>query len=125
MDNEMFWTKFTRIVCKISLWLGIIASIIVGIAFADSTDGISLFLLIIGPIVSFLSVSLVMMICEISENLYELKNKVKSISSQTKPMTQSYSNGSASNKSWVCKCGARNSSATKFCKSCGRTKSED
>lgn len=32
---------------------------------------------------------------------------------------------SATNGGWVCKCGTRNPSVTKFCKSCGRTKSED
>lgn len=143
-ESFMFWTNLIKGVCKIFLVLSIIGSVIGGIAFADMADNvlIGIGLIIIGVVISFLSISGIMMICEISENVYEIKYKmsnnpehisyqqpsVSPVRSIQEPNNEKKKNitskkavedTSAKNVSdWVCSCGTRNYNI--YCKKCGK-----
>lgn len=96
----MFWTNLIKNVCKIFLVLSIIASVIGGIALADSFDSgwVGFGVIMGGIIFSFLSVTVTMMLCEISENIYKLyRNSNNSESSYYSP----YSNTAVHFKSTV------------------------
>ena len=143
----MFWTNLIKGVCKIFLVLSIIGSVIGGIAFADMADNVLIGagIIIIGIVISFLSIAGIMMICEISENVYEIKYKMSNNSEHTSHTSyqQSYASSvrsmpepsnekkkkitseksaedtSAKNVSdWVCSCGTRNYNI--YCKKCGK-----
>ncbi len=74
----MFWTNLVKGIGKALVVLGVIGSIIMGIAAGKAADsGLLGFLaIIIGIVVSFISVSGIMMICEISQNVYETKTQL-------------------------------------------------
>ena len=122
----MFWTNLIKGVCKIFLVLLIIGSVIGGIASGDFLIGI---LIIVGGIVvSFLLVSGMMMMCEISENVYEIRLNSRS-SSNHSSLIKSYSNApdsfvpESTQGSWKCpKCGKSNSNSSRVCKDCGYQK---
>lgn len=123
----MFWTHWVRGICKVLMVIEIIASIVVGSFLIDEASHgpddyifIGIVVMIVGVLIAITSNALIMMISEISVNIYELKqmqngNKnesIRTVSSQAKQPSES----------WVCNCGARNSNDSKVCSKCGKTK---
>lgn len=78
----MKWTKFTKGIFKIILTIVVIASSIVGIALlAEGQFAFGIILLFGGVITSLISFSIVMVLCEISDNLYNLRKSLSGDSS--------------------------------------------
>lgn len=133
----MFWTHWVRGYNKVILIIGILASVITG--FAGAAEEPAMLLIIpIGVIVVLSSVSVLMMISEISVFLDEINKKLGSqggsysgslINEQSSPYSGSLFKDQTSSTdtstargdtTWVCNCGARNSASAIFCKKCGK-----
>ena len=119
----MFWTKWVRGFNKVILWVGIAASVILGLVFA-ADEPASLLFIPIGVLITITSVSLIMMITEISVTLDEINTTLKqqnknSSSGSLYASEPEYHSGSSS---WVCSCGATNSNSSLFCNTCGKLK---
>ena len=71
MGEMMYWTLFVKRAAYVALVLGILGSLI--FAFKSDSAGIAILAFIGGLGGSLMSVSGVMMMCEISENLYLLR----------------------------------------------------
>ncbi|MBE6836374.1 MAG: hypothetical protein E7509_00015 [Ruminococcus sp.] len=101
------WTKIARAVAYLIFFLLIIVGIISSIPlFAVSFWG-GLLSLAVDVATAFAAISIYMVICNIADDVAELK--------KSKKETASYNN-----PSWVCKCGTRNSSSKNMCENCGR-----
>ncbi|MDE6730123.1 MAG: hypothetical protein K2J71_05035 [Oscillospiraceae bacterium] len=76
----MFWTNIMKSLGKIAVGLGVIVSVILGIVAGKNADSalISLLIIVAGAVISFISVSGIMMICEISQNTAEIKKMLSS-----------------------------------------------
>ena len=94
----MKWTNIIKKAAKVFLVLGIIGSLAGGIAFAHNIfwnyDEIEIFLYgilfaAIGIVVLLLSYAGIMMLCEISQNLYETNQEVQKINSKIDDPAQS------------------------------------
>ncbi len=70
----MFWTKFVKSIAKIVLVFMLIATFIAFIAAVRNSVFVGLVVLVLGVIGSFLSVSGIMLVCEMSENIGAIKN---------------------------------------------------
>lgn len=140
----MFWTRFVRGWNKFFLTVIIIASVVVGIVFADETGLLSLLLIPITALLGFATVAVIMMISEISVSLNEINKKlgetgtisaeanVGAVSSErtqeterkNTPIISAGTVGKNSNDSWLCDCGARNPHMAAFCAQCGKPRSK-
>ena len=71
----MFWTNLVKGLGKIAIGLGFIGSIIGGIAAGKGADNglIGFLVIIIGIVFTFIGMTGVMMICEISQNIAETR----------------------------------------------------
>ena len=76
----MFWTNIMKSLGKITVGLGILVSVIAGIATGKSADNalIGLLVIVVGAVIAFISVSGIMMICEISQNIADIKKTLTS-----------------------------------------------
>ena len=124
----MFWTDFVRKICTAFIILAIIASVIGGIICFEESILLGLGIMVGGVFVSLLSISGVMVICEISDNVYEIRLNSRS-SSNHSSLIKSYSNApdsfvpESTQGSWKCpKCGKSNSNSSRVCKDCGYQK---
>ena len=125
----MFWTKIVRGWNKFFLVLGILGSIITGFALMDEVGGFASLIMLAGVIVSFVSVSVIMMISEISVSLHELieinrNNQSGNASLMHQTAETVIHTKQRVDDSWVCRCGSRNPNTAKFCKKCGTSRSE-
>lgn len=92
----MFWTKFIKVIGWVLAALGVIASIILGVAFGSlledefyltEMEGFGTFcgfvIFIVGVIVTVISVARIMVLCEISSNVDKIRqNSEKQTGSQ-------------------------------------------
>lgn len=76
----MFWTNIMKGLGKITVGLGVIASVITGIVVGNSADNalVGILVIVIGVVIAFISVSGIMVICEISQNISDIKKKLTS-----------------------------------------------
>ncbi len=111
---------------KVFFWIGVISSIVVGIVFVGDTSGLSLLLILVGGLASWLSVLIIYGFGEIIEKLCEIerntrgekKDNVKPLN-QTSPVKKAI----PKNDFWICKnCGTNNSNAKLFCMKCFKMK---
>lgn len=73
----MFWTNLINTIGKITLVIMLIISVIGGlVSIAGGGFLLGLIVLVCGVLISFLSVAGMMMLCEISENIYTIKLKI-------------------------------------------------
>lgn len=151
----MKWTNIISTAAKVFLILGIIGSLAGGIAFAHNIfwnyDEIEIFLYgilfaAIGIVAILISYAMIMMLCEISQNLYETKQEVQKVNSkldepakntprempsysgvpsQNKPRaglfidSDTSNNNSDTTNKWKCpKCGKENKNSTRVCMDC-------
>ena len=71
-----------------------------------------------------------MVICEISENIEEIKNNTRGIKNTTtykshddRSIIERLTNQPSQTHTWVCNCGTRNNEEDNFCKNCGKSPS--
>lgn len=119
----MFWTNWVKGLGKAYIALSILFFVIVGFALAYNEYAlIGIIVIVVGTAISLSSVSLIMMVAEMSENIAKLqKNGVSITSSGDQGTSFSFSStSSSSDDSWVCNCGTRNSSSSTYCRICGK-----
>lgn len=122
--NNLKWTSITRVICTVYLLVSILIGLWAGgylvdwddMSNFDLTDLIGLIIMCVSIGGSVLSVSLVMVLVEMSENIYGVREKLSSIDNKNHSISKYNDN------SWVCTCGKRNES--KFCGKCGKNKDE-
>lgn len=119
----MFWTHWVRGICKVLMVIEIVASVIIGCTLIVSVSGvnyieriISILVTIVGVIlIAITSNALIMMISEISVNIYKVKNQLCGKEEiETEEETESEdtffnSDDIDENQTWTCKnCGKNN-----------------
>ena len=120
----MKWTTSIKGITTLFLVLMIIGVLVYGFSVMDVSPTLGVVIMCVGTLLSILSVGLIMVLCEISENLYYIRSNmgkgsgILSAASELKRQRDTVSDGS-----WVCNCGTRNMSTSRFCKSCGKEKS--
>lgn len=132
----MFWTNWVRGVSKLLMALLIIASVVGGLILCYATTFfIGFIVIVLGVLISINTISMVMMMSEISTNIYALRvllSKNKSgfttenlnLSAETNQSVSDiqpkvYSNNT---EQWICNCGTRNAGTSKYCKNCGKSR---
>jgi len=75
----MFWTNLVKSLGKIAIGLGVIGSIIGGIAAGKGADNglLGFLVIILGVVFTFIGMAGVMMICEISQNIAETRKTLE------------------------------------------------
>ena len=117
----MKWTSTIKGLTTTILVISIIGICIAGFSIMGSSVILGVGIIIVGSLVSVLSVGGVMVLCEISENIYYTSVSIEKGSdgslayAELKRQKETLSDGS-----WVCNCGTRNNATAKFCKSCGK-----
>ena len=115
----MFWTHWVRGICKVLMVIEIVASIILGFVLADDARGfesviIPIVTIIVGVLISVTSNALIMMISEISVNIYKIKNGLcdkEGIEPEEIEAENTFFNSDDidENQTWTCKnCGKNN-----------------
>ena len=118
----MFWTHWVRGFCKVFMVLEIIASIVVGSFLIDEAFHgpddyifIGIVVMIVGVLIAITSNAFIMMISEISVNIYKVKNQLCGKEEiETEEETESEdtffnSDDIDENQTWTCKnCGKNN-----------------
>ena len=94
----MLWTKFVKAIAYITLVLGIIGSIIAAAVIASDSVALSLGVFIGGVLVSAISVSMLMVIVEISENTAACRDYLLVIKGGQKNLEKSVDSDSTSGK---------------------------
>ena len=76
----MFWTNLVKGLGKIAIGLGVLGSIIGGIAAGKGADSglVGILVIILGVVFTFIGMAGVMMICEISQNIAETRKALES-----------------------------------------------
>lgn len=135
----MFWTKWVRGINKIGIFITIAASIVCGALLCTDDDTVifGVAIMVLGTLISINTIAIVMMISEISINIYELKNGgtiVGQVSysagsgadSSNKPSSKKKAPEEDSvkenSKYWICSCGATNLSTNNVCMSCFKSR---
>ena len=75
----MFWTNLVKGLGKIAIGLGVIGSVIGGIAVGKGADNglLGFLVIILGVVFTFIGMAGVMMICEISQNIAETRKTLE------------------------------------------------
>ena len=132
--ERMWWTVSIKSVAYVILILGIIGSIICALKYIEDSETLAAVLIAAGGIgCTFLSVGGIMMICEISENIYEInlvsQEKMEDTSNSSGAAQKSYSldrmaaERNITDDKWKCpNCGRLNKKTDMTCKDCGTSK---
>ena len=120
----MFWTKLTKNICMIVLIAGAIAIVISAISSMKYSFISGLSSLVRNSFDAFLTAAGVMILCEISENVHEMRKKFTGTAADdSNPFGAAATGTSAPASSaaeWTCECGATNKG--EFCAKCGKPK---
>ena len=75
----MFWTNLVKNLGKIAIGLGVLVSVIGGIAAGKAADNglVGFLIIIVGIVFTFIGMAGVMMICEISQNIAETRKSLE------------------------------------------------
>ena len=76
----MFWTNIMKSLGKITVGLGVIVSVILGIVAGNGADNalVGLLVIVAGVVTAFIGVSGIMIICEISQNIADIRKMIVS-----------------------------------------------
>ena len=76
----MFWTNIMKSLGKITVGLGVIVSMILGIVAGNGADNalVGLLVIVAGVVTAFIGVSGIMIICEISQNIADIRKMIVS-----------------------------------------------
>lgn len=117
----MKWTATIKGITTFFLVIMIIGACIAGFAVMNESGALGFGIICGGILISIISVGLVMVLCEISENIYYIRSNIErnaaSITNSTELKRQ---RETVADGSWVCNCGARNKAESRFCRSCGK-----
>lgn len=109
----MFWTNFIKFFTKLGMVLSIIACIILGIRFIDESAILGIVIIVGGALLVLLTNATAMMICEISENIYLIRQNTQTGAS-TNPVSKDI---------WHCPiCAKTNPQSNSTCSKCGYKK---
>ena len=75
----MFWTNLVKNLGKIAIGLGVLGSVIGGIAAGKAADSglVGFLIIVVGVVFTFIGMAGVMMICEISQNIAETRKALE------------------------------------------------
>lgn len=118
----MKWTSTIKGIATFFFAVSVIGSLIIGFSVMKTSALLGIGIIVGGILVSVLAVGGVMILCEISENIYYMRMSLGGNSEYFSSSGSSlkYQKEKVSDGSWVCNCGARNNSGSQFCKSCGK-----
>ncbi|MBP3242251.1 MAG: hypothetical protein J6L99_00170 [Ruminococcus sp.] len=122
----MFWTKLTKNICMIVLIAGAIAIVISAISSMKYSFISGLTSLVRNSFEAFLTAAGVMILCEISENIHEMRKKITGTAADdSNPFgapaaTASSTTAAPAADTWTCECGTTNKG--EFCAKCGKPK---
>lgn len=118
----MFWTKLTKNICMIVLIAGAIAIVVSAITSMKYSFISGLTSLVRNSFDAFLGVAGVMILCEISENIHEMRKKLTgTVADDSAPFgATAVSSSAPAADTWTCECGAVNKG--EFCAKCGKAK---
>lgn len=137
----MFWTNIVKSLIKTFSVVSIIAIAILGFYLMSLDDDLivtGILIIIIGSAIVLVSVSLLGVFTEISENLYEINRKTNTMPQplnntqspnntykpqNSKPNLSTIASSSPSGNTWKCpKCGKTNSTSSRVCMDCSYQK---
>ena len=114
----MFWTKLTKNICMVVLIAGAIAIVISAISSMKYSFISGLTSLVRNSFEAFLTAAGVMILCEISENIHEMRKKITGTSADdsnpfgapaaTAAPTAPAAPAATAADEWTCECGATN-----------------
>ena len=105
-----------KVVAIISLIIGIIASVIIGIVeFIGLQFIVGIITIALGILSSLISAWVLYAIGEIAENSSAILRKIRSSETKINPLVN---RNNEKDGTWICSCGARNSNSSSTCNTC-------